>query len=1077
MDDTSDKEADRTDLVLYVHRNECAGSSTEAAPLPTTAALLAALSFLGDPSDGRSCDVLAAALKEWRADGKRPPPSSEFLQLFLQTAPPPPPAPTSPPRREVWHMEPAAALAVLEGRAAEEDGLLPHWAAWTHRLAGQLGPFFAALRQSLARRYPAAPGPLGPHVAVEQLSPRPCLAWTLPMVHQDHRWLEGLAPLALSPCSPLRRQPPLPAAAIAAWGRHLVLAGHVDAALRLCTTAGDLQVTFPILLQVLSAPACPAPLAAASIQQVMRLSEPPVLLEGSPSWSKERRHPGKQEAVRAVCCGQEVVYILTGGRLAAFSKDSGQLLRSEELLLEEPAALAVVADRVFFFLPTAPPGSVLVELDASSFERVGGAGPDHPINHMDPQHTTLFSLPDGLYVLAREAHRCTVSRLDLAPGKGLAVAHSVALTASASPPFQPDRLKALRTSSQQPLRADLDVRELPGFTIEVWARVEAMEITPQDNYIWRLTDGGKEVKLGFGETGVQLVSSLLGMEVCVSCPFVPSTWCHYAATVDERGRWMLWCNGTVQGCTSTEPAFKSAGRLAFSAKTLHIGAFEGALLELRLWRGSRPAFELAAHWQRSVDPSHPCLLCYWPLVKQFGDWVLDRKGFVPPREVPDRPQSKWVRCDSPLAYLEDRVAPGDASNALHLLDGVLGDVAEARVSAVGLQLRLRRAQGAAGRALTFSLTTGSLLDVGPPSRALDCPRSCLDPAAGGYWVYHPAEDRVSFEALPELMAAKLRVAAHIARLGESLAAEAALGVQSHHCAWALLHFAAFMADCQKVDAGTLYKHWAIDVAPETLCMLAQTLSNSLAKGFAAAPSQPPPSMPSPGVPQPTAAPLPSDAMAQTFVDVLLRLFAANFAQLGAVQEACHVYRFQHVDTLAVLAALTALLTTHAMAPGSEGLAAALNVAKVVHLLVQAGLTVEEKVDAVVRILSATEAVPLGEACVLRECLESLATAPAASQAVDYLAQLSAEATTPLVGQLLGVIVADSAAPAPADAPTAARSPPPPPAAGASGRPPSPADLAPAGLPQLAHCAQAFLLAALAPLQPQEPPAPSPGPIP
>lgn len=45
------------------------------------------------------------------------------------------------------------------------------------------------------------------------------------------------------------------------------------------------------------------------------------------------------------------------------------------------------------------------------------------------------------------------------------------------------------------------------------------------------------------------------------------------------------------------------------------------------------------------------------------------------------------------------------------------------------------------------------------------------------------------------------VAAHIARLGESLAAEAALGVQSHHCAWALLHFAAFMADCQKVDAG------------------------------------------------------------------------------------------------------------------------------------------------------------------------------------------------------------------------------------------------------------------------------------
>lgn len=46
--------------------------------------------------------------------------------------------------------------------------------------------------------------------------------------------------------------------------------------------------------------------------------------------------------------------------------------------------------------------------------------------------------------------------------------------------------------------------------------------------------------------------------------------------------------------------------------------------------------------------------------------------------------------------------------------------------------------------------------MGPPSRALDCPRSCLDPAAGGYWVYHPAEDRVSFEALPELMAAKLR---------------------------------------------------------------------------------------------------------------------------------------------------------------------------------------------------------------------------------------------------------------------------------------------------------------------------------
>lgn len=29
MDDTSDKEADRTDLVLYVHRNECTGSSTE----------------------------------------------------------------------------------------------------------------------------------------------------------------------------------------------------------------------------------------------------------------------------------------------------------------------------------------------------------------------------------------------------------------------------------------------------------------------------------------------------------------------------------------------------------------------------------------------------------------------------------------------------------------------------------------------------------------------------------------------------------------------------------------------------------------------------------------------------------------------------------------------------------------------------------------------------------------------------------------------------------------------------------------------------------------------------------------
>lgn len=146
------------------------------------------------------------------------------------------------------------------------------------------------------------------------------------------------------------------------------------------------------------------------------------------------------------------------------------------------------------------------------------------------------------------------------------------------------------------------------------------------------------------------------------------------------------------------------------------------------------------------------------------------------------------------------------------------------------------------------------------------------------------------------------------------------------------------ADGERLS-GTLYKHWAIDVAPETLCMLAQTLSNSLAKGlctslcisvvpstcacvcicmcvymrshsafpsispphpqgpaipllflhyftsgFAAAPSQPPPSMPSPGVPQPTAAPLPSDAMAQTFVDVLLRLFAANFAQLGAVQE-------------------------------------------------------------------------------------------------------------------------------------------------------------------------------------------------
>ena len=865
---------------------------------------------------------------------------------------------------------------------------------------GHLGPLFIPSRGCPMRpsqdSYPTSTM----EFAIDHLVRQPCPTWALPMVYQDHQWLEDIPPLSLSRSSTFAKQHRASPASMAAWGRHLVDSGYVDSALLLCTATSDLQIMLPIVLQVLSAPPCACPKAAAAVQNVVRFCEPPLHVE-SPKWSTQARHlTDAQEKVQSLACTECGLYILTCRRIVAYNKCTFEQLCSEDVV-GGPAAIAVACGRLFFHTPQALRGPVLVELDPKTLQQVSQAPPNHPLQSADSLRTTILATQSALYALTRVKEGYSVWQCSLEAGTGYRVLRRVTLTMSASPAFQPDRLKALRTHSEHPLHADVEVQDLLGFTIEVWARVDAMELMSHYHYIWRLVDGGKEVKLGFGDNGLQLVSSLLGMEVCVSCPFLHSTWCHYAATVDERGRWTLWCNGKMQGCTSSEPAYRMQGPLPFSAKSLHIGCFEGCMLELRLWSEARLPFDLVSNWQRTVRPSHPCLLAYWTLCKEFGNWVIDRKAHVPPREVPERSQSQWVRCDSPLDYLADEITPGDALNAAHLLDDILSDFSEVRVCTVGEQLRLQKqSPGKSDIGAKFSLATGRMLGMTVRRGAVERRISCMDPSLEGYWAYVASASTVSFVPLPESMLVRLKGMSRLSKLLDSLDDPQQRPVQSQLCSWALLSFAALLSDCHKSEGSTLYRHWFVDVTPETLCMLAQTLFDAISKGSGVCHC----ARPSSGFSERTnlySLPPSLESESHRFITAILKLFAVNISQINTSREVFHTYRFQNVDTPKLLIALTTFLTVHSGSSSDDSVEAAFNASKVVQLLVQISLTVPEKVDAMLcALLNSTAAITAGDSLLLRACLDHLSSSHRASQTVRYLATKSHDEVANALERLL-----------------------------------------------------------------------------
>ena len=147
------------------------------------------------------------------------------------------------------------------------------------------------------------------------------------------------------------------------------------------------------------------------------------------------------------------------------------------------------------------------------------------------------------------------------------------------------------------------------FTLEFWARRNTLNrldpIASQGTnglFLGFLSDN--KVKFGFaGAAGAGLVSTV---------PYTDTAWHHWAATYDAvSGRCQLFRDGTllIQDTVNTPYAGVGSLRLGGTVGDVH---FNGALQEVRLWRGVRSGVELARWKDSSVTSgTQDGLIGYW----------------------------------------------------------------------------------------------------------------------------------------------------------------------------------------------------------------------------------------------------------------------------------------------------------------------------------------------------------------------------------------------------------------------------------------------------------------------------------
>jgi len=187
----------------------------------------------------------------------------------------------------------------------------------------------------------------------------------------------------------------------------------------------------------------------------------------------------------------------------------------------------------------------------------------------------------------------------------------------------------------------------------------------------------------------------------------------------------------------------------------------------------------------------------------------------------------------------------------------------------------------------------------------------------------------------------------------------------------MLCFAALLSECSPVERDALFRHWWLDMSPDTLCLLARATLDALPTGVGTDSVEDPQQW------------LPCSAILLP----VLQLFAVHLQQL--TNEGFRTYRFAGVDTSKMSAEICTLFASLAADSGQPDHTTTRllpNAVRVSGLLVQLSMTAEEKVDAIVSRLS----MPLnrGSEFLLGACMRHLLPLPSMRRAVRHLSTLA-----------------------------------------------------------------------------------------
>lgn len=172
-------------------------------------------------------------------------------------------------------------------------------------------------------------------------------------------------------------------------------------------------------------------------------------------------------------------------------------------------------------------------------------------------------------------------------------------------------------------------------TYEAWVRVDSWEGTNKiigvgDRFHIEL--GGKEGEI------YCFVRNPANTYGTATTGMKAKSWYHIAMVydgtqADNAKRLKLYVNGKPVNLTygGTIPAATAVTDASFSLTELAWGgaSLDGALKEVRVWKGALDAATIAAWWSRSMDDSHPNrsdLLAYYPMSEGSGTSVPDHSG-------------------------------------------------------------------------------------------------------------------------------------------------------------------------------------------------------------------------------------------------------------------------------------------------------------------------------------------------------------------------------------------------------------------------------------------------------------------